>query len=149
MDNVLNFEIKRKEYKIGNTGRSIFLDLGDLNFIDRLETARKNIYDRLEEQTKNKSTEMTGEEAIAQYELMKEDDKFIKEQLNYAFDYDVSSAVFCNANCMTTDEKGVCYFERFLEVMLPEVEKEYNVRMKVVKSRATDKYTAQKGKHSK
>lgn len=147
----LNFEIKRKEYAIGNTGRSIFLDLGDLNFIDRLEQARENIYSRLQEQTKGKTpdTELTAEEAITQYELMKEDDKFIKEQLNYAFDYDVSSAVFGAANCMTTDDKGICYFERFLEVILPEVEKEYNVRMKVVQSRATQKYTAQKGKHSK
>ena len=92
---------------------------------------------------------MTADEAIAQYEEMKDNDKFIREQLDYAFDYPVSEAVFGGANVMTTDEEGYCYYERFLDVMLPEVEKEFNVRMKVVQKRATEKYTSLKEKHNK
>ena len=146
----LNFEIKRKEYKIKGTGKSIFLDLGDLNFIERLEEARDKIYEKLNEQTEGKTTDkLTDEDAIAQYEQMKGNDKFIREWIDYAFDGPVSEAVFGRANVMTTDENGFCYYEKFFDVMLPEVEKEYNVRMKKVQSRAAEKYTSQKGKHSK
>lgn len=156
-DNVIDFnpDQNKKEYKLGDSGRVLRLDTADLNFPDRLNNALQNIEGRIKELSDKygiHNIDDIGNISTGSIEgdiaILRETDSFIKEQLNSAFDYDISSVAFGKASCITVTEKGEYFFEAFLNAVYPVIEKEYNTRVKRL-SKRVEKYTSKKGLHSK
>ena len=157
ISNVIDFnpDQNKKEYQLGNSGRKLLLDTADLNFPDRLNTALQNIDKYIKEMSDKygiHNLDDVGKLSTGSTEgditLLRETDKYIKEQLNAAFDYDVASVAFGKASCITVTASGEYFFENFLGAIYPVIEKEYNTRIKKL-SRRVDKYTVKKGLHSK
>lgn len=155
--NVIDFnpDQNKKEYRLGNSDRVLCVDTADLNFPDRLNTALQNIdghIKNLSEKYGIHDIDDVGKLSTGSVEsdiaLLRETDKYIKEQLNSAFDYDISSVAFGKASCITVTPTGEYFFENFLNAIYPVVEKEYKTRIKRLTKRM-DKYTAKKGLHSK
>ncbi len=139
---VINFEIEKTKFRLGNSDKVIEIDTGDLNFVTRFTDAQSKISAYLE--TLNINTGSTEKDV----EALKQADLFMKEQINYIFDYDVSSAVFGNASCMSVTKKGEYYFENFIGAILPVIEHEFGVRIDKMSTRAKQ-YMQMKGKFSK
>lgn len=151
----LNFGIssRKKEYAIEGTDKTIMLDLSDWNILDRFEQMQKNINAKIEEFTSGKSID-DAEDAIETYDFFKEIDKFMKAEINKTFDADISSVAFGVAHCLSTDDRGITYYEMFQDGACELLEKVFNTKVKKIKARAVNmgivnKYTQNKGKHSK
>ena len=153
---VLDFDDGRIEYRLGKTGRSIFLNPADVDFAKRLTEAKNNIekkFDELKQKhklPKDLALDDVGSVDTGDIEtdlnVMRETSEYIKGQLNYAFDYDVSAAAFGNASCLSVTKNGEFYFENFLNCVLPAIEKEFGVRIDKIKVR-TKAYLDRKGQH--
>lgn len=150
---VLNFEIKKTRYYLGNSDRFVEVDEGDMNFPVRIKQIRKEIndyIDRLKAKYGIKDIDdianvKTGNEE-EELQIISDTDLFIKDRLNYAFDYDVSSAAFGSASCLSVTENGEYYFENFLNSILPVIEATFGVRIDKLSVRIK-KYTDKKGLH--
>lgn len=114
-----------KSYEIEDeNGRKlgvITIDPKDMNLLARCQTAEKKITELIE-----KASHIADSEDIEQKEVIEkitEIDTEIKKELDYAFDSEVSFVVFGNRHCMNTN-RGKTFVERFLDMMLPVIEKE-------------------------
>lgn len=166
MANVINFDVNdnRVEYKLGKTGRSIFIDTGDINLPVRLADAMDNLsayfsdmntkfgVKELDDIDKVKTGSIENDIA-----LLRKTDTDVRKIINAAFNncsetasgfYDICAAAFGEANCCSVSKKsGNYYFEEFLAALYPVIEAEYNVRVEKLKKKVS-KYTANKGKYS-
>lgn len=156
-ENVIDFnpDQNKKEYRLGESDRVLKLDTADLNFPDRLNEALQSIENRIKELSDKygiRDINDVGHISTGSVEgdiaLLRETDAFIKEQLNNAFDYDISGVAFGKASCITVTQKGEYFFEAFLNAIYPVVENEYSTRVKRL-SKRVEKYTVKKGLHSK
>lgn len=101
--------------------RYIDINLSDINLLIRFKEA----YDKIKKQLKEKSDSMgsSNDLEVTDRELafIKECDEFVREQIDYIFDYPVSEAVF-GRTCSVTPIEGIPYAIRFLEAILPLLE---------------------------
>lgn len=145
-------EVKEYEVDLGNTGTPIrikgsknvfYMDFGDVEFPNRLNKAKKQIINLLNEQKRKTEKKLNFEENLA---VLDETDKGIKAALNKAFNYNVSDVVFGALSSIGITPNGEFYFENFINSIIPIVEKEYNTRMSKMSSRS-QMYMSQKGQH--
>ena len=151
--NVISLDIQRDRYYLGDSDKFIEIDSADMNFPTRMAEAARNIETYFEEIRKKynlKDTDDLNDIKTGKIEedlsIFSDSDKFIKEKLNYVFDYDVSSVIFGNASCLTVTAKGEYYFENFLNAIMPIIEKTFDVRLKKLNMRVKS-YTNRKGSH--
>lgn len=152
---VADFEVERTPVRLGKSDRYFYMDFNDTNFPIRLKQAREEIAQFLENKreelgisdiTDIQAKEHTVEEIEKTIKLSQEIDNFIKGKLDYIFGYEVSKDVFGIANSTSVTKKGEYYFDRFLNSVIPLVEREYGVRIKATNERVKS-YTDRKGMH--
>ena len=114
--------------------RVIWINLSDINILSRVDDAYKNInkYMKKLEETQIKDTDQT-------IKALKNADKYIRDQVNYIFDYDVSDAVF-GKTFATADVGGRPYIQAFLDAIAPIIENKLKKYASNI-SKYTDKYT--------
>lgn len=142
----LQIETGIKKYEIedenGDLLGVIRIDPKDLNMLVRCEEVEKNVLALIESVDKIVETE---ELETAEKKVIEIDEK-IKEQLNYLFDYDVSSVIFGNRHCLNTNH-GIPFIQRFMDMIIPVVENVVKKENKESRERIS-KYTKQYGKQS-
>lgn len=150
-EKVINFEIEKTRYRLGNSDRYIEIDDGDLNLPVRFQEIGEDIQkyfnelkDKFGIKDLNDVNNISTGDIAKDVEELKNTDAFVKEKINYAFGYDVSSVAFGSASCISTTKNGEYYFENFLNAVLPLIEKEFDVRIKKVSTKA-QAYIKQKG----
>lgn len=104
----------------------IEIDVTDFDFFNRTKKAEKNISEILEKLKNLKEQSVQTEEAFEQLAVY---DRTVKEQLNMMFDYDVSSVVFGNRNCLSIGN-GETFVARFMEAILPAIKKDIEKEQK-------------------
>lgn len=141
--------------RLGKSDRYIYMNFDDTEFPNRLLKGRKEIGEYLESKRvalgvenidEIKSKDYSAEEIEQVLSLSEEIDRYIKDRLNYIFNYDMCRDVFGNVSSISVTRNGEYYFDNILNAILPFVEKEYNVRINTTNERMK-KYTDQKGKH--
>lgn len=136
-DDAYEIEVKNERNEhLGN----VFVNPMDVNIIVRLKEARKEINRYIEEAQKaaTDAPEDKGEEYARAAELIRQIDEKIREQVNYIFNYDVSSVVFGKQHCLTSSG-GKYLVERMIDAFLPVFEKIRNIEQEASKKRL-DKY---------
>ena len=113
----------------------VTIDLSDTNMAKRADVAKENILAYIDEATKIADQK----EDAKVIDMITDIDAKIKEEINKLFNYDVSSVVFGNTNCLSTS-KGVTFVEHFLEAVAPIIEKEFEQETQAASSRVS-KYT--------
>ena len=151
--NVISLDIQRDRYYLGDTDKFIEIDSADMNFPSRMAEAYHSIEDYFEKIRKKYNLKDTDDlkdiktgDVIEELGVFSEADKYIKDKIDYVFDYDVSSVVFGKASCLSVTAKGEYYFENFLNSIMPIIEKTFNVRLKKLNTRVRS-YTNRKGSH--
>ncbi len=148
----VDFETERTPVRLGKSNRYMYVDFNDTGFPVRLSEARDKIVNFLEEKQREYGIEdinnpkpnlNTAENNMV---ALKTIDNFIKEQINYAFGYDVSADVFGIAFCTSITKNGECYYENFFNSILPLIEQQFNVRINKFSAR-TKTYLEKKGSH--
>lgn len=154
-EKVINFEIEKEKFRLGNCDKYIEFDTGDIFIPERFSTAKKEITEYIEDLRKkynikdiddisNIDTGNVQEDIKA----IREADEFVKSKIDYIFNEEVSKNAFGNASCLTATKKGEYYFENFLNAVIPIIEEEFDVRLNKVSVRAKH-YLDNKGKYSK
>jgi len=138
----LNFDDGYKEFKINNDeSRVIRFNPADFSIIERIKTA----YDEIDKATKiNDDIELKAdgspvEELGKAAEIVKEINDTIKAQIDYIFNSPVSEMVFGKQSPLGM-VKGVPLYERFLNVVIPVIEKEVKAQQEASQKRIS-KYT--------
>lgn len=129
-----------KEYQITDENDNelgvIRIDTTDFGFYNRTEEAGKRINEILKRFEAMCKTDMTTEQ---RFEKLAEFDKEVKAELNKMFDYDVSSVVFGNKNCLSFGN-GELFIKRFLGAVIPIIKKDVEKEQKITKQKMA-KYT--------
>lgn len=102
------------------------VDVTDFGFFNRAKEAEKNITEIMERMEQLQRQHMETEEVFEQLAVY---DKEVKEQLNMMFDYDVSSVVFGNKNCLSIGN-GETFVARFMNAILPVIKKDIEKEQK-------------------
>lgn len=105
---------------------TIRVDVTDFGFFNRAKEAEKNITEIMKRMEQLQRQHVETEEA---FEQLAQCDKEVKEQMNLMFDYDVSSVVFGNKNCLSIGN-GETFIARFLKVILPVIKKDIEKEQK-------------------
>lgn len=131
-----------KEYMINDDpDRVIKINPSDFDILYRMNSATKTINEAMEKY-KNLSIKADGSadyEADNTAQAVREIGQLIRQQIDYIFNASVSDAVFGNQSPISLI-KGQPYFVRFLDAILPEVEKEIKAEQKASEARI-NKYT--------
>ena len=140
----INFDEGYKEYEInGDSERVIRVDTADYGLIERFKKAEKHINDELKKyeniKIKADGSADTDDETAAQ--MIADLGEFIKNEINYIFNADVSEIVFGNASPLST-RKGVPLYERFVNAVLPVIEADLKAEAKASEKRVSQ-YTKQ------
>lgn len=104
----------------------IRVDVTDFDFFNRAKEAEKNITEIMKRMEQLQGEHVKTEEAFEQLAVC---DREIKEQLNDMFDYDVSSVVFGNKNCLSIGD-GETFVARFMKAVLPAIKKDIEKEQK-------------------
>jgi hypothetical protein len=143
-DNILNIPDGRKEFFVNNDpNRVLRLNLTDDQLIPRIKKALDSL-----ESYKEKVAE-TGDKYEIE-ELIDDYNREVRERLNEAFDYDVSSAVFQNMSvtAQVTDD-GKTFIEVFLDAIMEKIvaaQKEYQKNMRASNERINKHVNKYRGK---
>lgn len=116
--------------------RVIYVNLTDINILTRANKAKENI---------QKAFENFNIDENSAIEQIEQADAYIREQVNYIFDYDVSQAVFGNAFATANVGKKF-YIEAFLDAILPLIKERIEANTMEAEKRVskyTDKYKKQ------
>lgn len=105
---------------------TIRVDVTDFGFFNRAKEAEKNITEIMKRMEQLQRQHVGTEEA---FEQLAQYDKEVKEQMNLMFDYDVSSVVFGNKNCLSIGN-GETFIARFLKAILPVIKKDIEKEQK-------------------
>lgn len=140
----INFDEGYKEYEInGDPERIICVDTADYGLIERFKKAEKHINEELKKydgiKIKSDGSADTDDETAAQ--MIADLGEFIKSEINYIFNADVSKIVFGNASPLST-RKGVPMYERFVNATLPIIEADLKAESTASEKRVA-KYTSQ------
>lgn len=147
--------VRNKAIRLQGTDKRIYLNFDDTDFPNRLLKGRKEIGEYLESKRVElgvenideiKSKDYSVEEIEKVLSLSEKIDRYIKDRLDYIFDYDMCQEIFGNVSSISVTRNGEYYFDNILNAILPFVEKEYNVRINATNERMK-KYTDQKGKY--
>ncbi len=135
----IRFDDGYKEFMINDDPNKVIrFDPTDFAIIERFNTAMNNIEKYKDEFDNNEDT-ADGLESAA--ETVSKINTYIREQIDYIFDSPVSDIAFGNKSPLAM-VKGVPLFERFLNAVIPEMEKEIKSEMKASEKRVS-KYTSQ------
>lgn len=141
----LRFDEGYKEFNInGDESRVIRFNPADYGLLERFSTAKKKILEAVTELEKDITIDPSGEasdELEGAAELIRKVRELINNQIDYIFNAEVSHAAFGNQSPIST-VKGKFLFERFLEAVMPAVEKEIKSEQ-VASQKRIDKYTKQ------
>lgn len=137
----LNLDDGRKKIYINKEkygeDRVIYINPSDINIFTRFSKAEKEIDKFLEEQQNKDLNE--NEDFLA---CLEEADKYVRKQIDYIFDYNVSDVVF--GEIFTTAEvNGQPYIKVFMESILPIIEKSmktYSNKLEKNISKYMDRY---------
>lgn len=140
----INFDEGYKEYEInGDPERIIRVDTADYGLVERFKKAEKHINEELKKydgiKIKSDGSADTDDETAAQ--MIADLGEFIKSEINYIFNADVSKIVFGNASPLST-RKGVPMYERFVNATLPIIESDLKAEATASEKRVA-KYTSQ------
>ena len=102
----------------GDPERVIYIQTSDFNIQLRAVQAQKNIRILLSELD---GINPTTDEEYAH--ALENADKKIREQINYIFNYDVSTPVFGLCSPLMSLANGKIYVEAFLDAIIPEIKK--------------------------
>lgn len=131
----LNFSDGRKEFCIcGDESRIIRVNLTDDALIVRLEKAFDAIRDLVKEYT-----DLNDDEVLDKLEELQNK---VREQINYAFDYDVCTPVFGRLSPFALVDGDMLVF-RFFDAIMPEIEaamEDYE-KAKEASNKRVQKYT--------
>jgi hypothetical protein len=140
----LSFDDGYKEFSInGDESRIIRFNPADFSIIERIKVA----YDEIEKATNLKedielNPDGTAVDELGQAaEIVKSINDTIKNQIDYIFNSPVSEAAFGNQSPLGM-VKGIPLYERFLNAIIPVVEKEVKSEMAASQKRIS-KYTSQ------
>lgn len=135
----LKFNTGIKEFDInGDESRVIRVDTTDINLGQRVEAGRKELR-KLAKKFETLTKTAKSDDKIL--EIFSEYDKQVRQQIDGMFDSPVSDIAFGNANCLSICG-GNFLFENFLNILLPEIEKDLNEELKASEKRIK-KYTSQ------
>lgn len=143
----IKFEEGYRTYDInGDPNRVIKVATTDFAIINRFKDAEANIKAKVKEYEKininpDGTAEADTDEAIA---AIGELTRFIEEQINYIFNSDIAGIVFNGQSCLSTYH-GVPLYERFINAIIPEIEKDLKSETKASQDRI-NKYTTNKYK---
>lgn len=118
----LNFNEGVKTFSINNDPeRVIAVNLTDFGILERFETASKKIKTFIDDFD---AVDVEGSHSMSDPEVQMfiRSDKFIREQIDYIFNSNVSDIVFGKTNCVSL-VKGEPLYLRFFEAILPEIQK--------------------------
>lgn len=129
----LNFETGLKSYTINNDpNKVVSFDPSDYNIITRIAKASTEIAEISKELSD--TTSLTGDlhdqtelDKIAS--MVSNADKKIRTQIDYIFNAPVSDIAFGVTSCMTTT-KGIPLYERFINAVIPIIEREVKAEQK-------------------
>ncbi len=135
----IDFGIEAVKCQLGNSDKYIYFYPTDANFPERLEEA----YDEIEKYASGLK-EVEGIEA--KIKQNREIDEFVKAKIDYAFGYPVSETAFGCVSALSLDADGFYLFEKFINAILPVIEKEFGKRFEKLNKRVKS-YTDKKGMH--
>lgn len=99
----------------------IEVDVTDFNFFTRAKEAEKAIENALQElKALTQNNVMSNEEKLVEFSKL---DTKVKAQINFMFDYDVSSVVFGNKHCLSFGN-GEMFLHRFLKAVVPAIKRD-------------------------
>ena len=139
----INFDEGYKEYLINDDeNRVIRVDTADYGILTRAHKANDAIQARVKDFDIDIGADgraLTDDDtAIAEVEAL---EAFIRAQVDYIFDAPVSGVAFGNKNALST-RKGVMLYERFINAIMPIIEKDLEAENKASQARV-DRYTKQ------
>lgn len=139
----INIDDGLKEFTInGDKNRVIRFNPADINLLDRLDRAEKDLEVEKEKLEEDVEIDLKGEAKNREdVEYIREMNNLIKDKIDFIFDADVSEAVFGNQSPLST-VKGRPYFERFLDAIRPVLEEEITKEVEATDKRVS-KYTDQ------
>lgn len=122
----LNFDDGRVEYCIsGDKSRIIRVNLTDEALLTRLDKALTRINELVSE-----LRELEKRDDLSVFDEIEAIREKVREQLNYAFDYDVSTPVFGGLSPFA-ESNGELLIFRFLNAIMPEIEKSMDEYVKI------------------
>lgn len=137
-----------KEFTINNDpGKVIRFNPADINLLDRFDKAYKSIEEEQKKLEEDIELEVDGKPVEEQedyeqaLEVIRRLNQFIKDQIDYIFDSEVSDVIFGNQSPMST-VKGRPFFERIFDAIEPILKKEITAERKASEKRMS-KYTGQ------
>lgn len=126
-----------KEYMVNNDpDRVIRVNLTDFAILERIDTANKAINEIMagyKDVTINPDGSST-EQIESTVQAVKSISNLIRQQIDYIFNAPISNVVFGNQSPISSI-KGQPYFVRFLDAILPEIEKEIKAEQKASEQR--------------
>lgn len=131
----------KKRYRIvdeyDNELGVIVIDPKDINILKRMKIAKDKILAYIDEASTIAGIE---DDDVAIEKITAIDDE-IKQTVNGLFNYDVSAVFFGETSCLSTSN-GITFIERFLDAIIPVLEKEFGKEMDA-SSKRINKYTEQ------
>ena len=112
----LNFDTGLKKYEIN--GNVIEVNPADAGLYSRIKKSREIIDGYAE---KYKKAQINSPDTIS--DMFANMDRLIREQIDFIFAAPVAWKIFGNTNCMTPCPNGKAFYENFLDVLMPVLEK--------------------------
>lgn len=132
-----------KEFTLNNDPNKVIrFNPSDFSILERFNAAQKKIdeaYKNINEYIKINNDGSPGDELEETAEAISKVNELVREQVDYIFDSNVSSAVFGNQSPLSM-VKGVPFFERFISAAQPFIEREIVAEQKASQKRI-EKYT--------
>ena len=130
----LNFKTNIKKFAINNDEDTVIsVNTSDIGILERAKKS-ENMFAEVKAKYEN------AEKANA-FELMADLDKSVRNQINYIFGSDVSTAAFGTANCVSTCD-GVPMYVGFLNAIMAEVRADLEAENEKTKAHI-NKYVSQ------
>lgn len=136
---IMNYEMSGEKVRLGNSDKYIFFNTADMTFPVRANEVKKNVEKYI---GKIKETEDIDE----QIEEIQKSEKYLREQINYLFGYEVSDTVFGGASCLTLAPDGDPLFAKFLNAAFELINQQFDCRIAKLKNKVKT-YTDRKGLH--
>ncbi len=141
----INIDDGYKEFSINNDpDRVVRFNPGDVGILERINTAYKEINKYKDNMPEDIQLDVQGD-AVSELEqasaVVSEFRRFICEQIDYIFNSSVSEVVFGNQSPLSSI-KGVPLYERFLNAVIPVIQKEIAAERKASMERM-NKYISQ------
>ena len=135
----MNYEMSGEKVRLGKSDKYIIFNTADMTFPVRAEEVKKNIENYISE---IKETEDIEE----QIEEIQKSEKYLREQINYLFGYEISDTVFGGASCLTLSPDGDPLYAKFLNAAFELINQQFDCRIAKLKKKVKT-YTDKKGMH--